>query len=82
MYAKETLNHGELSALIRIKNQVSHELHCEKRLLNVLGVLNSLINSSIEHGKQSEDLPGDAVFGDLLIKPKLFSLREIFSDTK
>lgn len=46
-----------------------------------MGVLDSLINSSLENERKAQEGQAkDAVFGDLLIKPKLFSLKKSFSD--
>lgn len=83
IYAEEMLSKKEFMAMARLKAQITSELNCERRLLNVLGILKSLISVSFEHGRNSDELGSDnAVFGDLLIKPKLFSLNKTLGDTQ
>lgn len=75
MYADETLNHQECVAIAHLKNQINAEIVCERRLLYTLGVMKSMINVSFAHSEESAQT-SDSTFGDLLIQPKLFTLKD------
>jgi len=74
MYTTEALTNAEIGAIARLKSQISNEVRCERQLLKNLGILNSLINVSFENEQQMDNT--QSVFGDLLITPKLFSLKK------
>jgi hypothetical protein len=75
MYAEETLNQEECGTVAYLKNQINAELLCERRLLYTLGIMKSMINVSFAQSQGSSEA-SDSAFGDLLIKPKLFTLKD------
>lgn len=73
VYVEEDLTNPELSAVRELRNFVRAEIACQRSLLRCFGVIDSLLMAAAEV-KVADGSQEDDIFGQLSIKPKIFSL--------